>query len=699
MTKGILFSFLVFSLPAQLLAQGGFDKEVALPEMVITATKTERSASDLPIPIAVISAKEIKAKGIVRLDQLLAEQPGLALVSDVTGQGKGIQIQGFDPAYTMIMIDGDPLIGRIAGTLDLSRIALGNIERVEITKGPSSSLYGSDALGGVINLITKAPSNGLTSTAFVKYGSFNASDMSIDAAYKKDKLEVYQFIDRFAGNGYKIKGGTNDGFTIPPFQAYTYQTKLAYRFNDHAKANISAKLYTDRKEDKYRTSTDYLAASSGIREYTLVPSYSYRFNNFHKLQLRSNNSVYMANDQQNRIGDNTLLQSNYFKQFLFRNELQYNWDISETFKGVSGAGIQNEAVEATRYPGRKQFESTFAYTQLEAHLGPKLEIITGARFDKHNIYGSQFNPKLAVGLQLAKKLKFKASVGRGYKTPDFRQLYLVFTNPAEGYSVFGVNEVGYKLAELQEQGQIGSMNVDLSKLSGKLDAERSWSYNAGFAGEAVGKYQWELNLFRNNISNLIEVYTVALTTSAKQIFSYRNLASVRTQGVELSGKYWLATIGTVSAGYQFMLAEDLNQLQRIKNGQVFRRVGLYDDQQVSVADYKGLANRSRHMANVAFSSSQKKIGLEETVRLNYRGTYGFTDINGNNIIDAENELVKGYATINVAVSKFFFNEKLRVQTTVDNLLNYKDIDHIPGMPGRLFNIILSYKIDKKFNQN
>ena len=137
-----------------------------LDDVVITATKTERRLGNVAIPTQVITAQMIKATGSLRLQDILQEQTGLTVVNSPLGIslsgypnvfGAGIQMQGLDPAYTLILIDGEPLVGRNAGILKLGRIATGNIKQIEIVKGPSSSLYGADAMAGVINIITEKP--------------------------------------------------------------------------------------------------------------------------------------------------------------------------------------------------------------------------------------------------------------------------------------------------------------------------------------------------------------------------------------------------------------------------------------------------------------------------------------------------------------------------------------------------------------
>ena len=108
-----------------------------LEEVVITATRNERTVGALPMPVTLVQSPQIKMMGSVRLNDVLTEQTGLVVVPQVNGQGSGIQIQGFNPDYTLILVDGEPIIGRYTGSLELSRLTVGNIKQIEIVKGPS----------------------------------------------------------------------------------------------------------------------------------------------------------------------------------------------------------------------------------------------------------------------------------------------------------------------------------------------------------------------------------------------------------------------------------------------------------------------------------------------------------------------------------------------------------------------------------
>ena len=143
-----------------------------LDEIIITATKTERILSSLPLNVSIIKKSDIEKTNATRLSDVINEELGLITVSDFGG-GEGIQMQGLDSEYTLVLIDNQPLIGRSAGTLDLNRISVGNIKQIEIVRGPSSSLYGNNAFAGVINIITEEPKTGLKGNLISSYETHN----------------------------------------------------------------------------------------------------------------------------------------------------------------------------------------------------------------------------------------------------------------------------------------------------------------------------------------------------------------------------------------------------------------------------------------------------------------------------------------------------------------------------------------------
>ena len=174
-----------------------------LDQILVTATRTPRKSSALPFPVQIITESEIKSTNSLRLNDILNEQTGLITVSDFGG-GEGIQMQGLDSQYTLILIDGAPVIGRLSGTLDLKRFSLGNIKQIDIVKGASSSLYGSAALAGVINIITNTPKDGFSGDLNYRAATHKTNDIGASLNYKKNKFGISTYINSLSSVGYNL---------------------------------------------------------------------------------------------------------------------------------------------------------------------------------------------------------------------------------------------------------------------------------------------------------------------------------------------------------------------------------------------------------------------------------------------------------------------------------------------------------------
>ncbi|MEY2997932.1 MAG: hypothetical protein RIQ82_1313, partial [Bacteroidota bacterium] len=233
-----------------------------LDAVLVSATRTQRQMSSIPMPTQFIPQKEIEAINAIRLTDLLDEQTGLITVSDFGG-GQGVQMQGLDSQYTLVMIDGVPLIGRSAGTLDLSRVTVGNIKQIEIVRGASSSLYGNEALGGVINIITQNPRPGKRTRIDYRAGSFNTHDLR--AQYTENNLvdQWSVFLNRLSSDGYDLVEN-DDLRTVEPYTNYTAQVKYKGDLNPLTKMQISGRYYTQKQD---YTASSNLAGASDINEF------------------------------------------------------------------------------------------------------------------------------------------------------------------------------------------------------------------------------------------------------------------------------------------------------------------------------------------------------------------------------------------------------------------------------------------------
>jgi outer membrane receptor for ferrienterochelin and colicins len=663
-----------------------------IKEIIITATRTTKELMLLPMPVTTISNKEIKNRGMVRLSEILAEQTGLSVLPDAHGQG--IQIQGFSPDYTMIMIDGQPLIGRTTGILDLSRITTNNIDKVEIVKGPVSSLYGSEAMAGVINIISAAPPLGASGSLSTRYGTNKNADISLNAGYANKSLSISGFANRYSSGGYSLQPQSGSA-TVFPFYGYTLSGRLTYKLSNSTDVKLQARRYTNTADNNFIADNAAVAGNGIEKDINIAANLNHRFTNKLSTQVRLYHSGYSTKSKLNYTNSNAVYDETFFDQKFNRAELQGDYQWLKTLRLTVGIGGQQESVLATRYNKKQTFNSGYAYGQADWTLFKKVNIITGGRFDTYSVYRSQFSPKLAASYQLTEQFVLLASTGKGYKAPDFRQLYLNFTNAVVGYSVFGYEEAFNEVQKLQQQGLIQNILIDPATLQ-KLNAESSTAYNAGFRYRPWKTLLWTANLFRNNIRDLIDAQPIAIKTNGQSVFSYFNIHNVYTQGAETDINYSFLKHWSASAGLQYLQAYDQSVLNRIKEGQVFGiDPATREVVKVKKDDYGGLLNRSRYMANMRLGYQDEKTGITASLRAIYRGRYGFSDLDGNGIVNRDDEYVKGYVLLNASVSKLLYHKQLRLQLTADNIADYKNPVAISNLPGRLLYAGFTYNINKQ----
>lgn len=664
-----------------------FSQEVAidttqvnkLEEVILTATRTQRQLSSLPLPVTLISKKRIMQSGTIRLNEILNEQTGIVTVADESGF-EGIQIQGIASDYILILIDGVPLVGRSAGNFDLSRLTVGNIKQIEVVKGPSSSLYGSEALGGVINIITEKPkSQQLQGNASYRIGSFNQQDVNIDIKQGFKKLRYGFFANRFSSDGYDLNPDVA-GQTVNPFYNYTLNGRLYYDLNDQLSLFSSTRFYNQVQEAGFTASDTSFEGESNEQEWNAHARMDHKWND----QLTTAYEFYFTNYRANEllvdpISDDILSDSD-FNQTLLRPEVRGNYTFTNAGTLTAGIGMQYDALDRTFFDTSVSFNSQYVYAQYDANPTEDLNIIVGGRFDNHSEYNNQLSPKLAVRYQLTNDLAIKGSLGYGFKAPDFRQLYFDFTNSAVGYTVLGYNVAIEKLRELQAQGQILDILVSEDDLSTPLAAESSIGYNLGFTYKK-GNWNGELNFFRNDINNLIDTRIIARKTNGQNVFSYINFDEVYTTGFELNTNYQLNKAVNLSAGYQLLYAYDKAKQRKVDNNEVFAR-DPQTNQTVAVgqSDYFGLINRSRHNVNLKVFYDIAFAKANINLRLLYRSKYALFDTNGNGLIDTyDTSFIDGFVTANIAASKVFYDD-FTLQVGANNLLNYTD-SNIPTLPG------------------
>ena len=655
-----------------------------LEEVVVTATKTLRQLSTLPMPAKLITKEEIAKSSSTKLSDILDDQPGIFIVPDFGG-GNGIQIQGLDSQYTLLLIDGSPIIGRQSGTLDLDRISIGNIEQIEIIKGSSSSLYGTDALGGVVNLITSKAKDSISAEASYKISTFNTNDISVNLgkiSQNGDNLNFY--FNSFNSNGYDL----NDDpilNTVEPYKSYT--GFLRHNFKKNKWSYFSSVRIYNENQDFRLDENSY--GKNIINELGINSSINYIKNKNYKLIFENYYTNY-KNDEEFRLNQNSIEES-FFNQSLFKSELRSIYTINKKNTLTFGLGFYSELLKRNNFNREEVSQNSFNYfVQYEGFIFENTNYVFGARYDQYDEYESEFSPRFAIRTQINDNISSKISIGKGFKTPDYRQLYFNFSNSISGYSVIGFNAAKEIISNLQSLGQISNLIISQDEFEGKLKPETSISFNLGFNIKTNKSTVFDINFFRNQISNLIDYKIIASKVNGQSIFSYYNLNKVYTQGIEFNSTSTVFNDIEISIGYQFLEAKDNDSKNQIKNGEVFARMTPSSPTfQIKPKDYFGLYNRSKHNFNLKISYAFKDY-FDIYFKSKYRSKYGLSDSNGNNLLDDFDDFVESNLISDISISKNYKNYILTFG--VENLFDYTDRENIPNYPGRIIYSKLNIKL-------
>ena len=627
-----------------------------LEEVVITATRTVRQLSSVPLAVTLVSSKEIKKTGTTRLKNILQEQTGIVFVTDASGF-EGIQMQGLNAAYTLILIDGVPLIGRNSGTLDLKRLTVNNIKQIEIVKGPSSSLYGSEAIGGVINIITETPNSDVNNGSvqyYFKGGKRNELDLNSNYVYKKNKIGINAGINLNSSSGYDLSPNTLSK-TTEPFNNFTGNLGINYQFTKKLKLHISNRFYQQNQK--------VLSEVNSIKDYNVNAKISHKISDKVHFDYTFYSTKYKTESYFNGS-------PSYYSQTLVRPELRAIIKVNDN-EIIGGVGASFDALDRTFFERNESFKTQYIFGQYDFKPTEKLNLIIGARFDQHNKYKSAFSPKISARYKLNDWLAIKSSIGVGFKAPDFRQLFFNFNNSAGGYIVYGVRTM---------HDLFGQNSQVIDQVAKNLNPENSIGYNLGFQFKPINQLKATINIFRNDIKDLINtaVFNGDLPgiNSTTRVFYYENRNKVYTQGVELDASLKFTNNITVSGGYQFLIAKDKEKEKLIKSGSVYyRRTPNSPSQKLRIDDYVGLANRSKHTASLKLFYKNYKHNFDANLRAIYRSKYALYDTNDSQqIIDTYDNFVKGDVLVNASFSKAIY-DTAEFQFGIDNLLNSNGIQN------------------------
>lgn len=612
------------------------DDSHRLGPVVVTATGTQQTTLTAPAFTTVITADEIEKKGPSNgLPDLLRESVGINNSSDNLGRDE-VVVRGLGANYTLVLVNGKRVSSGDAlwrgGDFDYHSVPLSSIDRVEIVRGPMSSLYGSDAMGGVVNIITKKPTDRWT-------GSVGAEYRVVEPGRDGNQYRVNVYgagpvteglSASVAGEFYRRDAwylDSKDNGRVPLLEEKdlkNLRTALTWDVTPDQAVDFAYDLNNDsRPYNIYDRTPSYRDQKITRNTFSLSHTGTWGWGttllegNYEHADIDDFNTTYNAPQQRSLKEKNLFLHGRTTFKVLGFNTI------------TTGAEYRDQKVEdAATYLSTGQFQvnQKAVYLQDEIAINDALALTIGTRYDDHEIFGSKFTSRANVVYRVTEGLSLKGGVSQGYKAPDAYQLSREYRIISCGGRCF---------------------------LAGNPDLQPETSTNYEIGAE-YRQRTWDVSLalFRNKVKDMI----VAVYDPVRVQRDWSNVNEVTLKGVELSGSVDITPALYFTGNYAYL----------------FTRTN---------ADVE-LDNRPRHKVNGSLTYRFTD-DLSGTVSASYTGSQ----------LEGVNR-VPGYTLVNVGIAADI-NESFTVQAGVKNLtnvlLNEKNANFLTHELGRNYYVSALYR--------
>jgi vitamin B12 transporter len=463
--------------------------------VVVTPTRNPRPLTQSTSAVTVITRQQIEQKKPFDVTDIINQVPGISVSQSGTrGKQTRVFLRGAAPDQTLVLIDGVRVNARSFGGFDFGTLAVENIERIEVLRGPQSALYGSDAMGGVINIITRRGTGEFSTGGRIEFGSYSTNKQVVTAGGELGKNRLSFAATRLNTNGFH----RNDDY-----RNLGASLRFDHPLSEQANLAFTARIDDARIGTPGQVNPSFFAFDPNARsdQRNIVGSIEYS-NKVGKRRDLVTLGLYDRhldfNDPANPGDPNAFANQNRFRDRVLTLDGQTSFALGKHTLTV-GAEYYRESASVDILSTSSEFPpfaasfspttSTQAlYVQDEFRSG-KLALVPGVRFENNSQYGSDINGRVSASYDLSTRSRIKTSVGTAFQSPTFDQLFF----PPTGVSS-----------------------------NPNLRPEESVGYDIGYELQLAGGGRFEATLFRNRYRDLIN-----------SGFPPVNINRATTQGLEL----------------------------------------------------------------------------------------------------------------------------------------------------------------------
>lgn len=493
-----------------------------LDEVTVTGTRTEKTVAEMPVMTRIVPSEVLQRNDFESMiDVLEYNIPGLRFNTDP--RGNNIQVQGLENSYILILVDGERLSTTPGGPIDFDRLTTANIKKIEVLKGAASALYGSSAMGMVINIITDIPKRPLEGWAKVRYGKYNDLQLDAGVGMKYKGFYAQTLFNRTSSDGYDLTPETPESFTENPSHHMTIEEKLGWN-NQYSRITVKGSLYWGEVENPWESTapTHYRSLTK-----TLQVNAEHAFNDRYKLYGTYAGDFYTRKTVYDflYLPDSTNAWSH--EQTVRLVDEFKPWDNLVIVKGFEWNGTKNyNKMQYGKEKTIRDMDDANLFAQADWMITDRLEVIGGFRYTHNSEFGSAFTPKINL-MYSPGNFKIRAGYSRGFKTPGLTELY----------SDFNMGSVSHNIG-----------NPDLK-------AEHSDYFSVS------GEYTWQgrlmltAELYQNTVDNKINSYNVDIEDPKPGELGtelrYENVKGVRIRGAEATATYYPVSALLLRTSYAF----------------------------------------------------------------------------------------------------------------------------------------------------
>ena len=627
-----------------------------LNDVVITGTRTPHLLKDVPVQTEVISERDFARTGAKSVDEALSSAIGININEDLSGQAANIR--GIEGDRVLILVDGERAVGRVRGAIDLSQYSLNNVEKIEIIKGTGSTLYGSDAMGGVINIITKKPQETeAKADVYFDYGRYNQYNPSVDFEYGTSRNSVLVGTSYYATDGFDLDKTTLHTNGQEMIKRWNGTSKLKHQLTENMDLILSGRYMQEKREWIESEKRKLNAISDTVdvpfddieenKRYEGSLNMNYLSGDKYSMKMRLFATYYDHIWNKFAVSDGTWEDTSDTQDLFLEASYTSNYVIGENHIATYGFDYNYQDLTSTELISTKEADKSYAtYLQYEYQLLKQLNTIIGTRYEHHSSYGGHFNPSFNLMYKPNEQLKFRGFVGKGFRAPSIKEQYFVFDHTSAGYIVYGGNAIDPATigsdADFQEMQEENSINSSIS---------------AEFSYGTIGLHR--ITYFYNHLDNLIDFIWIDFDDGYwRGRYVYQNIEAAITQGIEWESRIRLNKSTDFSFSYNYLKTKDLSTGDELRNRPVHTLKFFLT----------WLSEKSGFGGSFYGDFASKKIWVPRS------NTGGNENVDNEGNIITDNQYAPQRFRLNLNLFKRFDNG-LEVFTRAENLLDKTNVDY------------------------